>query len=85
LRGYPYEQYGMIRGKLTYIPNSAYRGKVFVAKVYFEHFEMTPDHEITLKNGMQADTEIITEKSSLLQRFFGNTTKMMNSHYLVVP
>lgn len=81
LRSYPYEQYGMIRGKLTYISDVAYRDSVFVAKVSFEHFEnKDPDRKIVLKNGMQADAEIITEESSLLQRFFRNITKMINSH-----
>jgi multidrug efflux pump subunit AcrA (membrane-fusion protein) len=81
LHSYPYEQYGMIRGKLTYISDVAYRDSVFVAKVSFEHFEnKDPDRKIVLKNGMQADAEIITEESSLLQRFFRNITKMMNSH-----
>jgi multidrug efflux pump subunit AcrA (membrane-fusion protein) len=80
LRSYPYEQYGMIRGKLAYISEVAYRDSVFIAKVSFEHFEnKDPDRKITLKNGMQADAEIITEESSLLQRFFRNITKMLNN------
>jgi HlyD family secretion protein len=81
MRSYPYEQYGMIRGKLTYISEVAYRDSVFVAKVSFEHFEnKDPERKIILKNGMQADAEIITEESSLLHRFFRNMTKIMNSH-----
>ncbi|WP_406825601.1 HlyD family secretion protein [Pedobacter sp. KACC 23697] len=80
LHSYPYEQYGMIRGKLAYIADVAYRDSVFIAKVSFEHFEnKDPDRKITLKNGMQADAEIITEESSLLQRFFRNITKMLNN------
>ncbi|GGH03301.1 HlyD family secretion protein [Pedobacter zeae] len=81
LRSYPFEQYGMIRGKLSYISDVAYKDSVFVAKVSFEHFEnKDPGRKIILKNGMQAEAEIITEESSLLQRFFRNITKMMNSH-----
>ncbi|MCZ4224450.1 HlyD family secretion protein [Pedobacter rhodius] len=80
MRSYPYEQYGMIRGKLTYISDVAYRDSVFIAKVSFEQFEnKDANHKIILKNGMLADAEIITEESSLLQRFFRNITKMMNS------
>lgn len=80
LRSYPFEQYGMIRGRLTYISDAAYRDSVFVAKVSFEHFEnKDTEHKIVLKNGMQADAEIITEESSLLQRFFRNITKMLHS------
>ncbi len=79
LRSYPFEQYGMIRGSLTYVSEVAYRDSVFVAKVSFDRFEnKDPNRKIILKNGMQADAEIITEESSLLQRFFRNVTKIMN-------
>lgn len=79
LRSYPYERYGMIRGRLTYVSDVAYRDSIFIAKVSFEHFEnKDPNRKIVLKNGMQADAEIVTEESSLLQRFFRNITKMMH-------
>ncbi|QNR84740.1 HlyD family efflux transporter periplasmic adaptor subunit [Pedobacter riviphilus] len=80
LKSYPFEQYGMIRGRLTFISDVAYKDSVFIAKVSFEKFEnKDPSRKIILKNGMQADAEIITEESSLLQRFFRNITKMMHS------
>lgn len=80
LKSYPFEQYGMIRGRLTFISDVAYKDSVFIAKVSFEKFEnKDPNRKIVLKNGMQADAEIITEESSLLQRFFRNITKMMHS------
>jgi multidrug efflux pump subunit AcrA (membrane-fusion protein) len=78
LKSYPFEQFGMIRGRLTFISDVAYRDSVFIAKVSFEQFEnKDPNRKIILKNGMLADAEIITEESSLLQRFFRNITKMM--------
>ncbi|MCZ4222597.1 HlyD family secretion protein [Pedobacter rhodius] len=78
LRSYPFEQYGMVRGRLSYISDVAYRDSVFIAKVSFEQFEnKDPNRKIVLKNGMQADAEIITEESSLLQRFFRNITRML--------
>jgi multidrug efflux pump subunit AcrA (membrane-fusion protein) len=81
MRSYPYEQYGMIRGKLTYISDVAYRDSVFIAKVSFEQFENKDSRrKIILKNGMLADAEIITEESSLLQRFFRNIIKMIDNH-----
>jgi multidrug efflux pump subunit AcrA (membrane-fusion protein) len=81
MRSYPYEQYGMIRGKLTYISDVAYRDSVFIAKVSFDQFEnKDASRKIVLKNGMLADAEIITEESSLLQRFFRNIIKMMDNH-----
>jgi len=81
MRSYPFEQYGLIRGKLNYISDVAFKDSVFIAKISFEHYEnKDPEHKIILKNGMQADAEIITEESSLLQRFMRNITRMLNSN-----
>jgi len=80
LQSFPYEQYGMIRGRLTYISDVAYRDSVFIAKVSFESFENKEQHrKIVLKNGMQGQAEIITEESSLLQRFFRSITKVLKN------
>lgn len=81
MRSFPFEQYGLIRGKLNYISDVAFKDSVFIAKISLEQFEnKDPEHKIVLKNGMQADAEIITEESSLLQRFMRNITKMLNSN-----
>lgn len=81
MRSFPFEQYGLIRGKVNYISDVAFKDSVFIAKIGFERFEnKDPEHRIVLKNGMQADAEIITEESSLLQRFMRNITKMLNSN-----
>lgn len=81
LKSYPYEQYGMIRGRLSYISDVAYHDSVFVAKINFEHFEnKDPNRKIILKNGLQADAQIITENSSLLQRFIRNILKLFQNH-----
>ncbi|SMC98026.1 HlyD family secretion protein [Pedobacter africanus] len=81
MRSFPFEQYGLIRGKVNYISDVAFKDSVFIAKIGFERFEnKDPEHKIVLKNGMQADAEIITEESSLLQRFMRNITKMLNSN-----
>lgn len=81
MRSFPFEQYGLIRGKINYISDVAFKDSVFIAKISFERFEnKDPLHKIVLKNGMQADAEIITEESSLLQRFLRNITKMLNSN-----
>jgi multidrug resistance efflux pump len=81
MRSFPFEQYGLIRGRVNYISDVAFRDSVFIAKISFEKFEnKDPEHKIVLKNGMQADAEIVTEESSLLQRFLRNITKMLNSN-----
>lgn len=81
IRGYPFEQYGLIRGHVSYISDVAFNDSIFVAKINFQLFEnKDPNHTMILKNGMLADAEIITEESSLLQRFIRNFTKMLNSN-----
>lgn len=81
LRSYPFEEFGAINGKVSYITDVALKDSVFVAKIDFQQFEQKdPEHPIVLKQGMVADAEIITRESSLLQRFLRNMTKMFNSH-----
>lgn len=80
LRSYPFEEYGAINGKVSYITDVALKDSVFVAKIDFQKFEQKdPEHPIVLKQGMMADAEIITRESSLLQRFLRNMTKMLDS------
>ncbi len=80
LRSYPFEEYGIVNGKISYITDVALKDSVFIAKIDFEKFEQkNPSNPIVLKPGMVADAEIITKESSLLQRFLRNITKMMDS------
>lgn len=79
MHSYPYEQFGMIRGNVNYISDVAFKDSVFIAKVGFKTFENKDNlHKITLKNGMLGNAEIITEESSLLQRFYRNIIKELN-------
>jgi len=79
MKSYPFEQFGLIKGKISYLSNTAYRDSVFIARVDFDKFEnKDPYHKIILKNGMVADAEIITDENSLLQRFTRNIIKMIN-------
>lgn len=81
LKSFPFEEYGIINGKISYINDVALKDSVFIAKIDFGKFEQkNPEHPIVLKNGMTADAEIITRESSLLQRFSRNMTKMLNSN-----
>ncbi|SDH45350.1 HlyD family secretion protein [Pedobacter terrae] len=81
MKSYPFEQYGLIRGKISYISEVAFRDSVFIGKVVFDSFENKDrKHKIVLKNGMRATAEIVTEQSSVLQRFTRSFTKMMNSN-----
>ncbi|RZL48287.1 MAG: HlyD family efflux transporter periplasmic adaptor subunit [Pedobacter sp.] len=81
MRSFPFEEYGIINGKITYITDAALKDSVFIAKIDFTNFEQKDkSHPIILKTGMMADAEIITRESSLLQRFMRNMTKMLNSN-----
>ncbi len=80
LRSYPFEEYGMVRGKVSYITDAAYKDSVFIAKIDFTEFEQKNiNKKVVLKPGMVADAEIITQESSLLQRFLRNITKTLNN------
>ncbi|MNV57887.1 hypothetical protein D3C71_1502370 [compost metagenome] len=66
---------------MNYISDVAFKDSVFIAKIAFDEFEnKDPEHKIVLKNGMQAEVEIITEESSLLRRFTRSITKMLNNN-----
>jgi len=79
MHSYPFEQYGMIRGKLNFLSDVPYRDSVFTGKVVFTAIENKDlDRRIILKNGMQAKAEIITDESSLLSRFFRSFTRIIN-------
>ncbi|RZK60249.1 MAG: secretion protein HlyD [Pedobacter sp.] len=81
MRSFPFEEYGVINGKISYITDAALKDSVFIAKIDFTNFEQKDSaHPILLKTGMMADAEIITKESSLLQRFMRNMTKMLNSN-----
>ncbi|WP_113653412.1 HlyD family secretion protein [Pedobacter namyangjuensis] len=81
MRSFPFEEFGAINGKVSFITDVALKDSVFIAKIDFGKFEnknnSTP---ITLKNGMIGDAEIITRESSLLQRLVYNITKMLNNN-----
>ncbi len=75
MRSFPFEQYGLMRGKVDFISDVALRDSVFFARV---SFEKTGNTKIRLKNGMRAEAQVITEESTVLQRFLRNITSMLN-------
>jgi multidrug resistance efflux pump len=79
LRSYPFEEFGVINGKVSYITDFALKDSVFLAKIDFQQFEKKDaEHTIVLKPGMVADVEIVTKESSLLQRFIRNMNKIFD-------
>lgn len=69
LRGYPYEEFGIIKGDVKYISDLPYKDSVFMSRVDFK-MKNTSDLKkpIHLKQGMMADAEIVTQDASILQR-----------------
>lgn len=80
LKSYPFEEYGMIRGRIKYISDVPYKDSVFVSKVDFK-IRNTSDlkRPIHLKQGMVADAEIITQDATILQRISRSFFKIIGN------
>ncbi|MFI5139537.1 MAG: HlyD family secretion protein [Sphingobacteriales bacterium] len=69
LRSYPFEEYGMIRGRIKYISDIPYKDSVFISRVTFKIQNSSDMRKpIHLKQGMMADAEIVTQDATILQR-----------------
>ncbi|SDP99167.1 HlyD family secretion protein [Mucilaginibacter sp. OK268] len=80
LKSYPFEEYGMIRGRISYIADVPYKDSIFVAKVDFKIRNTSDMKEpIRLKQGMAADAEIITQDATIIQRISRSFFKLTNS------
>jgi len=75
LKGFPYEEFGILRGKLASVADIPYKDSVFISRVTFQFKASNLRKPIHLKNGMTADAEIITERVSFLNRLFRNLIK----------
>jgi hypothetical protein len=72
LKAYPFEEYGMIKGKIGYITDVPNKEGIFMAKVYFQLNKPANDHKIIrLRQGMIADAEIITKDATIFARLIG--------------
>ncbi|QEM12340.1 HlyD family secretion protein [Mucilaginibacter sp. SMC90] len=78
LRSYPFEEYGMLQGKIKSIGDVPLKDSLYSAFVDIDKIDKK-GNEITLKQGMLADAEIITKEASLFQRFKYNIIKSTNT------
>ncbi|WDF80740.1 HlyD family efflux transporter periplasmic adaptor subunit [Mucilaginibacter sp. KACC 22773] len=77
LKGFPYEQYGIMHGHISFIAAVPYKDSVFISRVNFPLLYNTDMKKVVhLKQGMLADAEIITEDATVLQRITHNLRKM---------
>jgi multidrug efflux pump subunit AcrA (membrane-fusion protein) len=81
LRSYPFEEYGMLRGKISYLSDVPLKDSIFVSRVTFLSKQASDMKKpVHLKQGMMADAEIITQDATILQRLTRNIIKAMNSN-----
>jgi HlyD family secretion protein len=78
LHSYPYEEYGMLRGRIKHIADVPYKDSIFVSQVSFI-IKNSSDLKkpIHLKTGMNADAEIITQDATILSRISRNIIKLV--------
>ncbi|MCO5945866.1 HlyD family secretion protein [Mucilaginibacter flavidus] len=80
LRSYPFEEYGMIRGRIKYIADVPYKDSIFISKVDFKIKNSSDLRKpIHLKQGMVADAEIITQDATILQRITRSFFKILGN------
>jgi len=79
LKGYPFEEYGMIRGRIKYISDVPYKDSAFMSEVDLKSINSSDlKKPIHLKQGMMADAEIITQDATILQRISRSLIKLKN-------
>ena len=80
LKSYPFEEYGMIRGRIKYIAEVPYKDSVFISRVDFKINKFSDlKRPIHLKQGMTADAEIITQNATLMQRLGRSIFKVIGN------
>lgn len=76
VRSYPHQEYGYLKGRVSYISDIPIKDSVFFARVDLE--PMDTNSRIRLKPGIYADAEIITADLSIFRRIWMNLTKSLN-------
>lgn len=74
--GYPYHEFGSVIGRIEYFSAFPVQDSLFFAEVHFPEGLVTSyGREITPRNGMTGQAEIITQDLRLLERVVNNITK----------
>jgi len=80
LKSYPFEEYGMIRGRINYIADVPYKDSVFISRVDFKINNFSDlKRPIHLKQGMTADAEIVTQNATIIQRLSRSIFKVIGN------
>jgi multidrug efflux pump subunit AcrA (membrane-fusion protein) len=76
--GYPYHEFGSVFGRVEYFSDFPVRDSLFFARVSFPDDLVTNyGREITPRNGMTGQAEIITQDIRLLERVYNNITSQI--------
>ncbi len=77
--GYPYQEFGAVRGSITSIAAIPLKDSVFMAKVTLPTgLTTTYGKSLIYKTGMTATAEVITDDSRLIEKLFYQLRKITN-------
>lgn len=75
--GYPYQEFGAVRGRIVSVSDIPLKDSVFLAKVVLPSgIQTTFGRQLAYKTGMSASAEIITQDRRLLERLFYQFRKL---------
>lgn len=75
--GFPYQEYGAVRGQITAIANISLKDSVFLARVALPAgLKTTYGKSLAYKTGMTASADIITADNRLLEKLFYQLRKV---------
>ena len=75
--GFPYQEFGAVRGRIAAIADMPLRDSVFLAKVVLPTgLKTTYGKSLAYKTGMSASAEVITDDSRLLEKLFYQLRKV---------
>jgi len=78
MQGYPSDQFGYIKGKVSYISNLPNRNDSFLIKIALPDGLVTNQHKnLFFRNNLLASGEVITENRRLIERFTGKLYDMI--------
>ncbi|MEO6523812.1 MAG: HlyD family efflux transporter periplasmic adaptor subunit [Mucilaginibacter sp.] len=76
VRNFPFQEYGLLHGKIRYIIEDPFKNSGYLGEVEFNTNNVTDMKKvIALKQGLDADAEVIIQRRSLLKRITENAFK----------
>jgi HlyD family secretion protein len=69
--GFPYQEFGIVQGKIIAIADISFRDSVYLARVSLPNgLKTTYGRSLVYKNGMTASAEVMTSDTRLLEKLF---------------